>query len=224
VDKGALKTLSDANFAGFLQGTPPKFDKTTRTLQLHEGSSRTKVPTNVAADLQSFLVDLNPKLSGQETDFIYMAAMECLENVRIHAYDPAQKVANNWYTVGLYDVSRDCSTVAILDLGLGMRATVQRQLSDFYKAVEWFTRPTYSLIEEATLGLRTASGERHRGKGLSTLREFAAGQPNRRLSVFSRDGMVSWVAEDGEQICISREIPEFNGTIVCLEIGARPPP
>jgi hypothetical protein len=216
-DERALKTLLDADFPGFLSGRPPKFDRSTRTLQLHEGVSESELDPRVAADIKQFLAHLAPDLTAEEVDHIYMAAIECLENVRVHAYRKDERqVHGSWYAVGLYDPVDECSTVAILDLGFGMRATVQRQLSAFMKFAELAIVETSALIREATLGLRTETQERHRGKGLNRLREFAVGAGESRLSVYSGNGSVAWSrTEDGT----AAKVPPFDGTIVCLRVA-----
>lgn len=217
----ALKTLVDADFPGFLAGRPPIFDRTTKTLQLHSGSSEDQLDPSVAADIKQFLSHLAPHLTGLDVDLIYMAAIECLENVRVHAYrEDTRQIPGNWFAVGLHEPDDDSSTVAILDMGLGMRTTVQRQLSSFDKVVDWITTPTAELIKEATLGLRTETQERHRGKGLRQLREFSLQSEGRRISVFSGDGAVAWsTSEDG----VATEIPKIQGTVVYLRLSRAAP-
>lgn len=226
-DWAAQKTLMDADFPGFLQGRKPKFDKTTRTLQLHEGTSRKRIVTSIAADVQQFLAEVVPELTKPERiferDLIYVAASESLENIRVHAYSPFGYRGGLWYTVGLYDPVRQCAVIAILDMGVGMKVTVQKKLGPAYRLLEWLTVPTFELIREATLGIRTASGERHRGKGLSSLREFSVAQPDRRFHVLSGDGMVTWMKGKQDAACSMQGVPEFEGTIVCLEIGVGTP-
>ena len=213
----ALKTLVDADFPGFLAGRAPRFDRTTRTLQLHDGLSESQLDPSVAADIKQFLSHLAPDLTGLEVDHIYMAAMECLENVRVHAYrEDTRQLPGSWFAVGLYDSADESSTVAILDMGLGMRATVQRQLSPAYRAMEWISKPTADLIREATLGLRTETQERHRGKGLSTLREFTIKSDSGSISVYSGDGSVVWSKTDEGN---TATIPAIDGTIVCLRLA-----
>jgi hypothetical protein len=213
-DADAKKALLDADFPGFLWGRTPSFDKSTRTLQLHRGSSGEAVNIQVARSIKSFLSNLAPALSVEEVDHIYLAAMECLENVRIHAYDP--KRGGSWYAVGLFDPVSDSATIAILDLGVGMRKTVEKQLSLLSKIVGAVTQSTAELIREATLG-RTASQQAHRGKGLSRLREFAVGAGGALFSVYSGDGMVVWgKGNDGS----AHDVPHMVGTIVSLRVSA----
>ena len=215
----AVKTLADAAFTRFLRGKQPSYDDTTKTLQLYEGTSKRRVPTGLAQSVRLFLKNLNPALGVEEIDTIDLAIRECLENVRVHAYGRvrASKSPKRWYVAGLHDQDAGVSKVAILDLGVGIRATVERQMAVFTRVLQRVLRPTHELIKEATLGRLTASGLSHRGKGLSSLREFAGRGPGRTLRVQSSDGMVTWSSSGPS----SRAIPKVKGTLVCLEIHTK---
>ena len=238
-----LKTLIDAGFPSFLRDEPPKQPASgPPRLVLHMGTTG-PIKTDTAADVQNFIVRVNPGLSMIEQDSIYTAAGECLENVHIHAYkrldrevdadrkSPAYKADGTpekeqkrrlkrshfekWYVVGLHDYASATSTVAILDMGIGITASAYRQDSWIRRFIDMHFRSTSAIIKEVTLGERTESGLPGRGKGLRSLKDFAIQTANRRLHVLSEDGMVTWDQEHG---CVEHEIPYTHGTIVCLQI------
>jgi hypothetical protein len=216
-----VKTLFDGGFTGFLKGKKPEYDSSTKTLQLYQGTARQRLNPSLAPDVRLFLKGLNPKLGVEEIDHINLAVIECIENVRLHAYSRRRNSASSkkWFMVGIHDEEAHLSTVAILDLGVGVRSTVQRRLSKVTKTIEWAVLPTHGLIKEATLGLRTETGERHRGKGLRTLRDFSVRFPGRHLRVLSGDGMVSWSGDGVKETAEEISLPRCKGTIVCLEIS-----
>jgi hypothetical protein len=145
-----------------------------------------------------------------------MAAAECLENVRVHAYrrrsEAPHRRRGDWFIVGLHDPQTQQTQVAILDLGFGIVSTASKQLSRVNKLWEsWFRGPE-DILEDVSLGMRTESGERKHGKGLSTLRTFVCRAASRTLNILSSSGMISWTQAG----CAKRPISLFRGTIVCL--------
>ncbi|MBF5043162.1 hypothetical protein FGE12_12255 [Aggregicoccus sp. 17bor-14] len=232
VHQHARKSLHDANFEGFLADEHPEFTPGSKTLRLHKGVVQhdLRLRTEISARIQNFLIDLHQGLGQMEQDHIYLASMECLENVRAHAYGELKASKDEdppvgggrprgWYVVGFYNEASATSSVAILDMGVGMESTVRKKLSAVDKLVDWLATPASQVIKEATLGLRTETGEAKRGKGLRMLSHFAKEASNRRLHVLSSTGMVTWSHESG---CQQREIPAVDGTIVCLEIRNGP--
>ena len=121
-----------------------------------------------------------------------------------------------WIVVGLFDEVSSVSTVGIIDLGVGVVASVKKKTDLIQKLKDLIlASKSTDVIEAAIEGLRTESGERKHGKGLSTLKDFVNREANRRLTVLSSGGLVR-----SERTGISKQaLPEFLGTIVVLEIG-----
>lgn len=180
------------------------------------------IKTEVAARIRDFLSKRHAALEREERQLLYLAAQECIENVGLHAYEsPAEQrhvldPPRVWIVVGLFDNATKISTVAIIDLGVGVVGSIKRK-PDFIQIVKDFMRGNNAadIIEAATSGLRTESQERKHGKGLSTMRQFVEMQPNRRLSVLSSGGLVTCSSSGVSK----RAMPQFLGTLVVLEVG-----
>lgn len=217
----ARRTLRDANFQSFIsRSVVPRVlgAPLPRHVELIEGMGigQRQVRPEIARQVQKFLHECHPTLDTEEVDTIGVAIAECLENVRIHAYGSREERRQGWYVVGLYDEERSMSTVAILDVGVGIAATVAERVGSFIGSL--FRQPA-DYVEEAISGKVTASGQPHRGKGFRFLREFVSSGKNRRLHVLSSSSVITW----GETGIIRKEATrEFRGTIVCLEIQDSP--
>lgn len=215
----ARKALIDADFAGFMRRyrSPPL--TTDKSLKLLCGLGREKVDPVIATKIQEFLADRHPSLGVQERDAIYDAVTACVENVKTHAFgtdEPTSRVGQKrWYVVGIYDELRKTSTVAILDLGVGVGTTVKRALGRIKRVVMPLLQRPADVLEEATLGLLTESGQRKHGKGLRTLKEFATQEGGRAFHVLSSGGMITWTRGGPDK----RGVRHFPGTAVWLQIS-----
>lgn len=172
-----------------------------------------RVDPRVAQRINRFLRARHPALDMYEVDSLGLAINECLENVRQHAYENPDW-NEGWFVVGLYDDEKKRSSVAILDFGVGIRATLRRQFGDFLGNL--FREPA-DYLERAIKGIRTATGKAHRGQGFKFLREFVGAEDGRFLHVLSSGGMVTV----GRDLLKKLSTPTFRGTIVCLETTNR---
>lgn len=215
----ALQTLADADFPSFLKRAKPLKIAAPNTLQLIDGTGPGSrlVSGNAAERIMSFLAYLHPGLSGQELDALGVAVNECLENVRLHAYLTKGARRQGWYVVGSFDANTSTSTVAILDMGVGIAASVAPQFRFKGKL-----RRDEDLLEAATAGRATASGKKHRGQGFKFLREFVMEKDLRRLHVLSSSAMITWGRGGRDGILARRRTRHFDGTIVCLQISNEP--
>jgi hypothetical protein len=180
--------LGDAKFgefmAGRFTGRPPKAN----VVDLAMGSARGKVG-------------------------VYTAVMECLENVRTHAYE-SDGGHHNWYVVGYYDDAAGTSSIAILDEGVGIRATVAPKM----KLANLLRHPA-DFLERATLGFSETGDPKH-GKGLGEIRDFAMASPDRSLHVLSSAGRLTISGQQTQKY----RAPHFEGTIICVQIRSNPTP
>jgi len=213
-DSAGLRTLRDAEFDSFLNGAPPiHFRGGAKTLSLIDGTGAGSrlVTGGIATRINEFLKGRHPGLSTEELDALSLAVTECLENVRVHAYGDAKpERRKGWYVVGRYDESSLTSSVAILDMGVGIAKTVEVRF-----AFGGRFKTTLDMVEAATAGRVTASGAKNRGKGYGFLRRFVQREQGRRLTVMSSSAMVTW-GKGG--ILEKRSTAAFTGTIVCLQI------
>lgn len=215
----ALHALHDANFNSFLSNSPPSSGGIKPSLELiHGGRGGVgRIDTSVPRRIQLFLKERNPNLDLEEIDTIYLAVVECLENIRHHAYGRQKESdhCSGWFVVGLHDQDTQTSSVAILDRGVGIYQTVSNQFPGIFGIT--FKHVT-DVLEEATSGLRTQTQEHKRGKGFRTLMQFATEADGRRFHVLSSGAMITW--RKGAPP-LKRYIPRFLGTIVCIEISSR---
>jgi hypothetical protein len=216
----ALRTLIEADFTGYVLGLPRKPpDPHDRSVSLLQGFSAEErlVSGDIAERVQRFLLRRDARLAAdrEESDHVYAAVVECLENVRHHAYRKGvvEGRRQGWWAVGLYDDDTATATVAILDMGIGIAGSLGEKEPTRWTSL--FKRPA-DLLDQATQGVRTETKEPKRGQGLKNLREFAAASTNRRLHVMSSSGMITCSA--GNQT-VKRTTEHFNGTIVCVQIS-----
>ena len=134
-------------------------------------------------DLHQFLVDsMGKQLEVEERDRLYDAFNECTENVRRHAdhADLGDRRPRCWYAAGwVREIDRTCM-VSILDLGVGIPATLQTKWVG-----ERFFRDDASWLALATSGERPRTGEAKHGYGLKRLREFSEGAEGRAMTIIS---------------------------------------
>lgn len=225
--KRALQALRDGGFESFLTGRLPSSELGPPILALVQGSrwDDAKIRPGIPTKLQYFLAMRNPEYTEEERFYIYLAVIECLENVGQHAYSVETKdhrhdeiSRRGWYAVGLFDESTRTTTIAILDQGIGIVASTKRNIGRLGLIGDYLTKSPADILELATSGLRTETREDKRGRGLRSLRDFARAAPGRRFHVLSSGAMVTWT-NDG---VTPRTIPAFEGTIVCLEMTSPP--
>jgi hypothetical protein len=209
----ALRTLQDANFAEFMAGRMPSDSGGPPNLELASGRAGLKVQPQIGDDMRTFLETRNPALTTEEAATAALAVSECLENVRKHAYENAGTRRESWYVVGQYDEETQTSSVAILDMGVGIMATLSGNLSFTQRLTLSLTGPV-DYLDAATRGVLTKSGNPKQGKGLRTIREFASAKLGRSFHVLSSAARVSISSKE----VLKTRTPTFPGTIVCLQI------
>lgn len=223
----ARSALQAAGFGRWLHRLPP-LRPSKRTLELRDGNAYERITPDAAAAIQTFIEARHQALGVREIDKVYDAVFECIDNVRTHAY-PAEatrpRTARRWLAVGWYDEDRMCSSVAILDRGVGIMATLRPKLSEdawgaVLEKIHFYEGSDY--LEMASRGSRTHSRESHHGKGLSTLRKFVVEAPGRRLHVLSSRAAITWSDEFAERPLASDGLAQFGGTIICLELLDKP--
>lgn len=232
----ALRTLNDANFEEFLglqRRIAPTSQQSEPTLQLAYGSASgdTKLDPDTWLPLHRWL-KRHGCFSDEETDYLYQALGECVENVLQHAYGGGHTI-KHWYAVALRPEGGRPARAVVLDLGIGIPHSIRRarfdrtkgalqallqsiaagslsvkQLTDQLKSDDWYC------IFLASQGLRTQVNDPRRGTGLAGLREAVLSLKKGTMHVISGESAVTWVY--GAQPVAVR-LPPLLGTIVCLE-------
>lgn len=208
VDSATKQLLDDVDFGGFLRGARHRTHPDGRQLDLIDSADLSRVDTRVGERIQDFLKLRNPVLSAEEVDLVYLAVIECLENIKAHAYTMD---TGTWFVVGHHDEKTKTTSVAILDRGMG----VVRSVTNNMKTIRRTLSKDADLFEEATKGRLTEHADPKRGKGFRFLREFALRGPGRKFHVLSSGRMITWMQDHPP---IKRKLPEFNGTMVCIQI------
>ena len=104
---------------------------------------------------------------------LFGALIECMDNVRLHAYDQSSRnphLEGKWWMAGHCDFEKDNVTFLFFDQGAGIPATIkERREKSLRQRLIW---PDSDCLEDAVMiGLSRKSGTR-RGRGLPSLRGF----------------------------------------------------
>ena len=121
---------------------------------------------------------------------LYGALIECMDNVRTHAYEThdeaAPDVVGEWWLCGFADPVRQQVALVFYDLGVGIPATIKRRRTVRFQSYINFT-DSRILKRAVEIGLSSSSSVRH-GTGLPSLREFVDLAPGGFLRVISGNG------------------------------------
>ncbi len=215
----ALAALRAAGFSKWLSGRVT--DSGAPNVELRDGDAKDRLTVEVPLAIRNFLRARHTALGFEEIDRIYPAVYECLENVRNHAYSRGRftGAVRRWLVVGWYDETRRCSSVAILDRGVGIVETVKPKLLR-----EPLLRARFALdrdsdyLRRASKGELTDSREAHRGKGLSSLRSFVIARDNCRLHIVSSTAAITWSERQSTIPSRWDSLPNVGGTIICMEL------
>lgn len=240
---GALKVLHDARFDDVFH--------TTRTKKKVPGPASLQISFKPVGrrlnpedwlPLHDFLKE-NGRLTEEETEEVYNAFGECVENVRQHAYPNTR--AGSWYALAIKPFANKPARAVVIDLGAGIARTIRRTRTDIIlqwmrsimsstiraallvfgedtddnflaQAVDRLGRDDYTCLFFATQGLRTRSSEKQRGTGLNGLREAVSRMGRGALHVLSGESSVTWPGGMGP---LQGRLPFLHGTAVCLEFG-----
>jgi hypothetical protein len=215
----ALQALHDADFDGFVRGDLTRSALATLnsspvlTLRKSMDDSDRRVRPRTANDIRNFLVGRTSTFSAMEKDFLFSAIAELLENIRAHAYKFDASRRKGWYVVGLHDAATRISTVVVLDVGVGILQSIRLRAK---VTGDVLPKDDAVLFDEATSGRRTESGEPHRGQGLKWIRSrFVEAEKGRWLHVLCNSRMVTFAHRTRPRL---RSIPEFDGTIVAIQV------
>lgn len=140
---------------------PNNGDNNIRYVQFRTGTK------SEGADAIEFLKDDLEPIVGEipGSQYMYAAITEAMTNVRQHAY-PNDRIVTNWWLSASYDTEKGEVRILIYDQGVGIPSTLSGKLTQ--DIVETLSKNHAGLIEKAHDLARSASKEKHRGKGLGT--------------------------------------------------------
>ena len=222
--------LEEADFTGFVTNQKNRV-RTDACLRLRHGRQEgtlKELMRDVSMEIRAFIMSKNEALSLPDCQTAYSSVFECLENVSLHAFGKDgdgvhQKEKRDWYVVGLTDSKENRVSIAIMDLGVGIAATVQRSLNRWESVFRKFPLINSSrgvsdldLVVAATLGDRKESGDEKHGKGLSHMREYAQENRHCSLHVYSSGSIVRWSSDEEP---IRARLQGLHGTIVCITMA-----
>jgi hypothetical protein len=157
--------------------------------------------------------------------FLYVGLTEAMTNVAQHAYpkDAFDGVPSNfrrWWMTGSYEPETRHLTVILLDLGVGIPATLPRS-SNWERIRGLLSAFTGSddadMIEAAVEVGRSSTGASGRGLGLDEIRQFVEKSSDGRLRIVSGHGEV--VLEKGASRAIKRTLSAPTmGTLIEWEV------
>jgi hypothetical protein len=186
------------------------------------------------------------ELSAEETDALYQALGECIENVHQHAFKQGRS-GRRWYALALRPTENRPGRVVVLDLGVGIARTIRRTTMDRllgwftgqfgrsildwlkltgrededFDAIGWmmrrFATDDWFCVYLATLGLRTETAKEGRGTGLLGLRDAVVTMQRGAFHVLSGTAAVTWTKGAEPRRVL---LPHLRGTAVCLDVGA----
>ncbi len=243
----ALQMFADAGFHKYMRSKLPQMrglrGRRSKTVQVEisSGSARRKLNPADWTKLHKFLSDTG-SLGEDQTEAVYQAFGECIENVVQHAF--GRPTAGKWYALAIRPRDDLPARAVVLDLGVGIAGSVrkprwERTLNAVARALE----PALKFAEQAlgkpddfeskflarlraddwfcvymaTLGLRTQAKDKERGTGLIGLRDAMLDVRSGALHVHSGTAAVTWRYGTEPQPNL---LPTLRGTIVCIEFDA----
>lgn len=139
------------------------------------------------------LIDMFNYIGGLSTLIskrLYGALIECMDNVKAHAYPdsstPRAELIGEWWMAGYVDPSSQQIAFTFFDQGVGIPTTIKQKRSVRFKSYLTFT--DQRIISKAVLsGLSRRKSGRH-GNGLPSLRKIIDIAPSGFLRVISNKG------------------------------------
>lgn len=172
----------------------------TRMLKFRSGEGS---DGSLAAELAQAMIDIAGPIEAQR--FLYVGLTEAMTNVAQHAYPEAafEGVPPNyrrWWMTGSYDEQRRRMRILILDLGIGIPATLPRS-SNWERIrglIASVTGPDDAeMIAAAVEAGRSSTGAAGRGNGLQEIRQFVEQSASGRLRILSGRGEVTYEKGSG---------------------------
>jgi hypothetical protein len=153
---------------------------------------------------------------------LFGALSEAMINVGQHAYPSAwrfhRSLRRSWWLAGSINKMRKELTITFCDLGVGIPQTLPRlypmeRIREYLALLPTMKPPDASMIQAAVELGRSATGQTHRGKGLSRdLRRFIEYANAGEMFIFSNRGMYKYSGRHSEQTKdFSRSI---HGTLI----------
>ncbi len=143
---------------------------------------------------------------------LYEALVECMQNVRHHAYGGRLRnspCSGQWWMMGFSATKTREISVCFVDMGLGIPTTLRQRLSDKIKNA--FVSEN-DLIQQAVTEGRSRTHDPRRGYGLPSLRSLVDLVPAGRFRICSNTGNVIY-ARNSKPVCYKSAV-DFQGTVI----------
>lgn len=171
--------------------TPKYDDKNILTIR-----NDVKIVGRVAAEVLAF-VERKSSIPMQKyaSMNIYTAILECMGNVRQHAYAEVasvrSRISHKWWLMALYDQKDGCVHFSILDNGFGIPQTLKRKLFEYVSMDS-----EVNLIKSALNGeFRSRTNLAYRGKGLPKIYSIYNAGLIKSLSIVSNHAFLDFSRE-----------------------------
>lgn len=136
--------------------------------------------------LLDYVEGLPPLLSKK----LYAALIECMDNVKAHAYPPSPTprpdLIGEWWMAGFIDPSIQQLAIVFYDQGVGIPTTIKELRSIRFKS--YISLSDERIIRKAILTGLSRKKSGRRGSGLPSLREIVDVAPGGFLRVVSNEG------------------------------------
>lgn len=178
---------------------------------------------SLARELTSAMNELAGPYGASQ--FLYGGLTEAMTNVAQHAYADESMVGIpssfcRWWMAGSYDEERRCMRVVILDMGVGIPATLPRSGNwEMIKGIlaKLTVNDDADVIAAAVEAGRTSTGVPGRGNGLRDIRLFVENSVSGRLRILSGRGEV--IYEKGSETPRKRTVDDsVIGTLIEWEV------
>ena len=155
-----------------------------------------------------------------ERQQLFHGISEALSNVKHHAYPDDARHSTRWWMSGSYDADGRVLTIMFYDRGVGIPATIPRgkmreEVRGILTKAGIAPNDDGHMIKAAMTLSRSATGDAHRGIGLSQMLDFAMRYEHSSLTIFSRRGKYMW-ARFGGMVSerVERISPALRGTLI----------
>lgn len=219
----ARRTLAEVGFYRVLSIHPPETDPSSELFFriVHGTQSDARITNRLIANFEKeykFDVIARRRLTA--------ALIECMDNVKQHAYDRnsgSPDLYERWWLSGYFDSQTGLVTIVFLDQGLGIPTTLRRRENSSIreKIRERTQMGEVKLLEEAVVHGATRLGSDRRGTGLPSLKDFIDEiAPDGHLRVLSNSAEFRY-KKDRTYSSAPLETP-LNGSLILWSIKDKP--
>ncbi len=116
----ALAALADAGFERFMRSKRRLRPSGPKQVEVRSERIATRMNPNQWLELRDF-VRQSARLTPQQSENVYVALHECIENIHHHAYRPR---VGRWYAIALWPPGAAVGRIVVLDMGRGIGSSL----------------------------------------------------------------------------------------------------